>query len=74
MQSMFQNCESLTNIDISHFRLDDLSVANNMFNNCYNLTDCKTPDFSKLDVYYIHNMFNQCPESIIPEWYKEKMQ
>lgn len=73
MQSMFQNCESLTSIDISHFKLDDLSIATYMFNNCYNLVECKIPDFSKLDIYYLYNMFNCCPDSIIPEWYKEKM-
>lgn len=73
MQAMFQNCESLTTLDISHFKLDGSPIAINMFNNCYNLVECEIPDFSELDVYYIRYMFNECPESIVPEWYKEKM-
>ena len=57
MANMFQNCSSLTTLDLSNFDTSNVIVMNNMFQNCSSLTtiDFRNADFSSVTRYT--NMF-----------------
>ena len=58
MKAMFQECSSLTNLDLSSFNTSNVTNISNMFNNNSNLTniDLSSFDFSRVttssDMFY----------------------
>ena len=46
MTSMFENCLSMTNIDISNFYIPILITSEKMFKNCKSLISLNTNNFS----------------------------
>ena len=57
---MFANCSSLTNIDISNFRINTGSNIQGMFMGCYSLTSISfQKSLARLSVY--SSLFFDCP-------------
>lgn len=64
---MFNNCPSLTNLDLSNFDTSNVTDMSNMFDGCSNLTlDCSHWNVDKVTSY---NSFNRkAPKVIPPVW------
>ena len=62
LYGMFQNCESLTSIDISSIHNDNAYPMNNMFNGCSNLKTLNISGFTKTNVD-ISNMLDGLPKN-----------
>ena len=43
---MFQNCESLDNLDLSSFNTQNVNNMSYMFNNCKNITNLNLSSFN----------------------------
>ena len=54
MSEMFYYCESLTNLDVSHFNTSQVTNMSEMFELCVNLTNL---DLSNFDTSQVTNMF-----------------
>ena len=60
MRSMFNNCSSLTSIDLSHFNTKNVTSMRQMFLNCENLTSLDLSNFNTAKVTDMYNMFGGC--------------
>ena len=61
MNSMFYNCSSLTNLDLSALKTDKVTDMSYMFLGCSGLTNIKIPDNIKTSsVVNMRNMFANC--------------
>ena len=60
MTSMFDNCNSLTSIDVSHFNTSNVTDMGNMFYDCSSLTSIDVSHFNTSNVTDMRNMFNDC--------------
>ena len=64
MFSMFQNCTSLTNLDISGFDTRKVTNMSRMFQNCSSLVNINVNHFDTSLVTNMENMFRNC-ESLV---------
>ncbi len=60
MTSMFQNCESLASIDVSHFNTENVTLMTSMFQECLVLTELDVTSFNVLKVTDMSFMFEYC--------------
>ena len=60
MLGMFQNCESLTSLDLSGFNTSNVESMVNMFYSCKNLTSIDMSHFNTANVTSMASMFYGC--------------
>lgn len=60
LQSMFQNCSSLTSLDVSGFSTQNVTLMYGMFQNCSSLTSLDVSNFSTQNVTTMSVMFQGC--------------
>lgn len=60
MSSMFQDCSSLTSLDLSGFKTDKVTDMSSMFNGCSNLTSLDLSGFNTENVNKMGSMFRDC--------------
>ena len=60
MHGMFEGCESLTAIDLSHFNTCNVTDMSYMFANCSSLTTLDVSHFDTSNVTNMNNMFSNC--------------
>ena len=60
MQSMFNTCSSLTELDVTHFITDNVTNMASMFGNCSGLSQLDVTKFNTAKVTNMQNMFNGC--------------
>ena len=60
MWNMFDGCEQLTSLDISHFDTEKVTDMNFMFNNCEKLASLDISSFDTKNVEYMFAMFQSC--------------
>ena len=60
MGSMFQNCISLTSLNLSSFDTSKVNNMNGMFNRCTSLTSLDLSSFDTSKVVNMSTMFNDC--------------
>ena len=57
---MFQDCSSLTSLDLSGFKTDKVTDMSSMFNGCSNLTSLDLSGFNTENVNKMGSMFRDC--------------
>ncbi len=57
---MFSECESLTNLEVSHFITNNVTDMGAMFSNCHSLTNIDVSGFDTRNVTNMTYMFNGC--------------
>ena len=62
MSEMFQDCEHLTNVDLSRFESEDITSMSSAFLNCVNLDEIKFTNFNSKNVENMDNTFENCKE------------
>ena len=60
MNSMFSNCDSLTDLDLSNFKTGKVTDMGNMFLSCSSLTNLDLSNFDTSNVTEMYNMFWDC--------------
>ena len=60
MESMFYECRSLTNLDLSSFNTANVTNMGYMFGDCYSLTNLDLSSFNTANVEYMGFMFGNC--------------
>ena len=60
MSSMFDNCLSLTVLDLSNFNTENVTDMSLMFSNCQSLTSLDLSSFNTENVTNMSNMFSGC--------------
>lgn len=60
MHSMFNNCYSLTSLDLSNFNTSKVIDMRSMFYNCHSLTKLDLSYFDMSNVTNMSNMFQEC--------------
>ena len=60
MSCMFDNCESLTNLDMSNFITSNVTSMSYMFRGCAQLTSLDLSSFNTANVTNMSNMFRDC--------------
>ena len=65
MESMFENCRSLTGLDMSNFKTDNVANMRLMFYNCTNLNSLDLSSFVTTNVTDMQSMFANCGSSPI---------
>ena len=60
MRTMFDGCEDLTNLDVSHFNTENTIYMSLMFDNCSSLTSLDVSNFNTANVRDMAGMFNEC--------------
>ena len=60
MARMFHACESLTNLDLSHFDTKKVEYMDGMFSCCSNLTNLNISSFNTSSVRDMEGMFSSC--------------
>ena len=61
---MFQNCSSLTSLDISNFDTSSVTNMEYMFSGCYSLTSINLRNYNTLSVINMRYMFYKCSSLI----------
>ena len=57
---MFDNCQSLTNLDLSNFDTSKVTTMSSMFSDCLSLTTLDVSSFDTSNVTTMSNMFYDC--------------
>ena len=60
MSFMFENCSSLTSLDLSNFNTSKVTDMDSMFENCSSLTSLDLSNFDTSQVTSMHRMFENC--------------
>ena len=60
MQSMFERCKSLTNLDLSSFNTANVKYMNYMLHGCSSLTNLDLSSFNTANVTYMNYMLHGC--------------
>ena len=60
MANMFQNCSSLTSLDLSNFDTSKVTNMNSMFNSCSSLTSLDVSNFNTSQVTNMSATFGSC--------------
>ena len=60
MSTMFGNCKSITNLDLSNFNTKDVAMMISMFLNCSKLSNLNLSSFDTSSVASMESMFNGC--------------
>ena len=60
MSQMFEDCLSLTSLDLSNFKTEKVQNMNSMFDGCQNLTSLDLSNFNTENVQYMSEMFRGC--------------
>ena len=60
MQSMLDNCSSLTSLDLSNFDTSNVTTMQSMLKNCSSLTSLDLSNFDTSNVTNMESMFNGC--------------
>lgn len=60
MMEMFENCSSLTSLDVSSFNTSNVTKMTYMFHNCSSLTQLDLSNFDMSNVNIIAMMFGDC--------------
>ena len=60
MNSMFNGCESLSSIDVSHFDTRNVTMMKYMFKGCSSLVSISLPNFDTRKVTTMRSMFQSC--------------
>ncbi len=60
MSSMFDYCEQLTSLDVSHFNTENVTNMSSMFSVCARLTSLDVSGFNTANVTDMNHMFSGC--------------
>ena len=60
MSSMFNNCQTLTSLDLSNFNTSKVTDMSSMFSNCRALTSLDLSNFNTSKVTKMNSMFSNC--------------
>ena len=60
MQSMFNDCSSLTSLDVSGFNTSNVTLIGGMFSGCSSMTDLDVSKFNTTKVTDMQSMFSGC--------------
>ena len=60
MNSMFNNCSSLTSLDVSNFNIENITSMNSMFANCSSLISLDVSNFNTGNITNMNGIFNNC--------------
>ena len=60
MSHMFESCQDLPSLDVSHFNTSKVTDMSHMFDNCIELTNLDLSSFDTSQVTDMSNMFNHC--------------
>ena len=60
MSSMFEECNNLTNLDLSNFNTSQVTNMSDMFLNCYSLINLDLSNFNTSQVTNMSDMFLNC--------------
>ena len=60
MYGMFENCQSLKEIDVSKFDTGNVYTVSNMFKNCERLKKINIREFNTKNLKFAHSMFENC--------------
>ena len=60
MRRMFNNCNSLANLDVSNFNTSKVTSMSSMFNNCSSLKNLDVSKFDTSNVTNVGSMFDSC--------------
>jgi len=60
MESMFSSCNSLRNVDLTHFDTGKVTTMSSMFNGCTNLRQLDFSSFDTQNVTTMAYMFHEC--------------
>ena len=60
MNKMFMGCSSLTSLDLSHFKTDNVSNMESLFEGCSSLTSLDLSNFNTTKVGDVEKMFYNC--------------
>jgi len=60
MNFMFQNCESLTSVDVSHFNTKNVAFMEYMFSGCSSLKSLNLLNFNTENVEKLNSVFQGC--------------
>ena len=60
MSHMFESCQDLPSLDVSHFNTSKVTDMSHMFDNCIELTNLDLSSFDNSQVTDMSNMFNHC--------------
>ena len=60
MSNMFNECNALSSIDVSHFNTSKVTDMQSMFSNCTSLTSLDLRNFDTSNVTNMEGMFNNC--------------
>ena len=60
MSSMFYDCYSLTNLNLSNFNTQNVTKMLRMFRNCSSLTKLNLSNFNTQNVTDMNDMFTNC--------------
>ena len=60
MSLMFYGCSSLTSLDLSNFKTENVKNMGAMFSRCYDLTSLNLSNFNTEKVQYMSDMFEGC--------------
>ena len=60
MSSMFNGCSSLTELNLSNFRTNNVINMSNMFSNCSSLRELNLSNFNTDKVINMENIFQYC--------------
>ena len=60
MGSMFSECKSLTNLNLSNFNTQNVTNMGSMLSECKSLTNLNLSNFNAQNVTYIRFMFYGC--------------
>lgn len=64
MDGMFDSCNSLTNLDVSHFNTSKVTDMVDMFHDCQSLTNLDSSNFDTANLTSMEGMFSGCQKLI----------
>ena len=62
MNSMFKECSSLVQLDVSHFNVNKVTDMRKMFESCTSLTELSLFNMKNKSVNIMVDMFNECSD------------
>ena len=60
MLGLFQNCKSITNLNLSNFNTRKVTNMSSMFCYCYSLTNLNLENFNTKNIAHMNGMFKGC--------------
>ena len=65
LNQLFEECESLTSVDVSHFNTSKATTMEGMFSYCENIKNVDLSNFDTSHVTDMHDMFESCESMVL---------